>query len=116
MNYRDEVVVALGLPALDRLPGDVRCLARRSLTFVRTDGISFVLLFRGLSDEDDRKVTEWLDTLDPDNGETYEVMALGGSLSETEHYSNTLDGNVLTVERVVCCGGREVRDEEDMEK
>ena len=49
MNYRDEVVVSLGLPAIGRLSEEVKRLAKRSLTFVRTDGISFVLLFRGLS-------------------------------------------------------------------
>ena len=99
MNYRQETYLLLSKTAAEKLPKEVEKILYGNKTehIVLTDG-SKVFVAQWWTLEEDRTVTEWLDTLDVDNDEIFEVIARGDGIEEIEHISNTLSTDRLSVE------------------
>ena len=99
MNYRQETYILLSKKAVEKMTPEVKKILYGNKTehIVLTDG-SKAFVAQWWTFEEDRTVTEWLDILDVDNDETFEVIARGDGIEEIEHISNTLSTDRLSVE------------------
>ena len=99
MNYRQETYILLSKKAVEKMTPEVEKILYGNKTehVILTDG-SKVFAAQWWTFDEDKVVTEWLDTLDVDNDEIFEVIARGGDMDEIEHISNTLSTDRLSVE------------------
>ena len=99
MNYRNETYLLLSEKAEGKLTGGVEVIlyGKKSEHFSFKDG-SILFKMKKLSFEEDKALTDWLDTLNADLDETFEVFAMGEELDEMEHIINTLGEDRLSVE------------------
>lgn len=111
MNYRQETYLVLNKKAVGRLTDDVRRILHGSKSEHASfeDG-SVLFQMKWLSYDEDKAVTDWLDTLDADLDEIFEVFAMGEEPDEMEHVTNTLGEDRLSVEVRVMIDDRLVDD------
>jgi hypothetical protein len=91
MNYRNETYLVLSEKAAAKLTGGVEGIlyGRKSEHASFKDG-SALFQMKRLSFGEDKTLTDWMDTLNADLDETFEVFAMGGELDEMEHVTNKL--------------------------
>lgn len=111
MNYRQETYILLSGRAVEKMAPEVGKIlyGDKSEHVTLTDGTK-VFESRWLTLDEDKAVTGWLDTLDGDKGETFEVVARGDGIDEIEHISNRLGGDRLSVEIRVKADGIDLND------
>ena len=99
MNYRQETYILLNKKAVEKLTPEVGKIlyGNKSEHVTLTDGTK-VFAMQYLTFAEDKAITEWLDTLDGDNDEIFEVIARGDDMDKIEHISNTLAKDRLSVE------------------
>lgn len=99
MNYRQETYILLSKKAVEKMTPEVEKIlyGNKSEAVTLTDGTK-VFAAQYLTLDEDIAVSEWLDTLDGDNDEIFEVIARGRDIYEIEHISNTLSADRLSVE------------------
>ena len=99
MNYRNETYLVLNKKAVSKLTDSVgRILHGRKSEHVSFKDGSALFQMKRLSFREDKAITDWLDTLNADLDEIFEVFAMGGELDEMEHVTNTLGEDRLSVE------------------
>lgn len=99
MNYRHETYILLSKKAVEKMTPEVeKILYGNWSEHVTLVDDSKVFATEKLTVDEDKIIIEWLDTLDNDNGEIFEVIARGRGIYEIEHISNTLSTDRLSVE------------------
>ena len=99
MNYRNETYLVLSEKAEGKLTGDVEViLYGKKSKHVNFISGSVLFQMKKLSFKEDKVITDWLDTLNADLDETFEVVAKGGQFDEIEHITNAPERKRLSVE------------------
>ena len=99
MNYRQETYILLSKKAVEKMTPEVKKILygnKAEHVILMDDAKVFAAQYLTL--DEDIAVSEWLDTLDVDKDEIFEVIARGHDIYEIEHISNTLAEDRLSVE------------------
>ena len=98
MNYRQETYILLSKKAVEKMTPEVEKIlyGNKVEHVILNDAKVFTAQYLTL--DEDKAITKWLDTLDVDNDEIFEVIARGCDIDEIEHISNTLAEDRLSVE------------------